>query len=63
MKSSETGERLVYTILEVGELLGLNRNAAYEAARRGDFPTIRIGKLIRVPKAALHAMLDSARVG
>jgi excisionase family DNA binding protein len=51
---------MVYTIVEVGEILGLTRNATYEAARRGDFPTIRIGKLIRVPKAALHAMIDGA---
>jgi excisionase family DNA binding protein len=59
-RSSEAGDRLVYTIVEVGELLGLTRNAAYDAAKRGDFPTIRIGKLIRVPKAALHAMIDGA---
>jgi excisionase family DNA binding protein len=60
MKSPETGERLVYTIAEVGELLGLTRNTAYEAAKRGDFPTIRVGKLIRVPKVALHAMMNQA---
>jgi excisionase family DNA binding protein len=60
MSSTEAGERLVYTVMEVGELLGLTRNAAYDAAKRGDFPTIRIGKLIRVPKAALHAMIDGA---
>jgi excisionase family DNA binding protein len=60
MKSPETGERLVYTIIEVGEILGLTRNAAYEAAKRGDFPTIRIGKLIRVPKVAVHAMIKDA---
>lgn len=51
---------LVYTVPEAGTLLGLNRNAAYEAAKRGDIPTIRIGKLIRVPKAAFHAMLERA---
>ncbi|WP_349631561.1 helix-turn-helix domain-containing protein [Bradyrhizobium tropiciagri] len=46
---------------EAGALLGLGRNASYEAAKRGDIPTIRIGKLIRVPKAAFDQML--ARVG
>jgi excisionase family DNA binding protein len=52
--------RLVYEVPEAGALLGLGRNASYEAAKRGDFPTIRIGKLIRVPKAAFHAMIDGA---
>lgn len=60
MTQSEPNERLVYTVLEAGALLGLTKNAAYVAAKRGDLPTIRIGKLIRVPKSALHAMIESA---
>ncbi|MHC2619441.1 excisionase family DNA binding protein [Bradyrhizobium huanghuaihaiense] len=51
-------ESLVYTVQDVAHLLGLTKNGAYEAAKRGDFPTIKIGRLIRVPKAALHAMID-----
>jgi excisionase family DNA binding protein len=51
-------ERLVYTVPEAGQLLGLSRNASYEAARRGDIPTIRIGRLLVVPKAPFHRMLD-----
>ena len=46
-------ERLVYTVPEAGRLLGLGRNTAYEAAKRGEIPTIRMGRLLRVPKAAL----------
>ena len=53
-------ESLVYDLVEAGALLGLNKNASYAAAKRGDFPTIRIGKLIKVPKAAFHAMIDGA---
>ena len=52
------GECLVYDIPEVARILGMGRNAAYEAAKRGDFPTIKIGKLIKVPKAAFHQMLE-----
>ncbi len=51
---------LVLTVPEAGRVLGMGRNAAYEAAKRGDLPTIRIGKLIRVPKAALHRLIESA---
>jgi hypothetical protein len=36
----------------------LSRNASYAAAARGDIPTIRIGKLLRVPVRALDQMLD-----
>jgi excisionase family DNA binding protein len=50
-------ERLTYKIEEAGRLLGIGRNQAYEAARRGDFPVIKIGKRMLVPKAALDRML------
>jgi excisionase family DNA binding protein len=59
-QSEPAADRLVYTVLEAGRLLGLTKNAAYVAAKRGDLPTIRIGKQIRVPKVALHAMLEGA---
>ena len=45
---------LVYEVPEAGAMLGLSRNASYDAAKRGDIPTIRIGKLIRVPKLAFQ---------
>jgi excisionase family DNA binding protein len=53
-----TDDLLVYDVPEAGALLGLTRNGSYEAAKRGDIPTIRIGGLIKVPKAAFHRMLD-----
>jgi excisionase family DNA binding protein len=60
MTTPDEDKSLVYTVPEAGALLRLTKNRAYEAAKRGDFPTIRIGKLIRVPKAALHALIDGA---
>ncbi|MER8744197.1 helix-turn-helix domain-containing protein [Mesorhizobium sp. M1004] len=50
-------ELLVMSVPEAGAKLGLSRNGSYEAAARGDIPTIRIGKLIKVPKAAFERML------
>jgi excisionase family DNA binding protein len=38
--------------------LGISRNAAYEACSRGEIPTLRIGKRLLVPKAALDRMLS-----
>jgi hypothetical protein len=45
---------------DTGKALGLSRNATYDAARRGEIPTIRFGKLIKVPTVALHRMLEDA---
>jgi excisionase family DNA binding protein len=39
---------------------GLSRVTAYAAATRGEIPTIRIGRLLRVPVRALEQMLDKA---
>jgi hypothetical protein len=38
----------------------LGRNASYEAARRGEIPTIRIGSRLRAPVIALEQMLFEA---
>jgi excisionase family DNA binding protein len=45
-------------VAEAGRLLGLGRAAAYEAVRRGDIPSIRIGRRVVVPTAALRRMLQ-----
>jgi hypothetical protein len=42
---------------DAGRALRLERTATYQAARRGDIPTIRIGRKIVVPTAALRRML------
>jgi ribosomal protein S14 len=49
------------TVPEAGRrYFGLGRNASYEAARRGDLPTIRIGRLLRVSVVALERKLERA---
>ena len=53
-------ERKTMTITEASEVLGVSRNKAYEAARRGQIPVIRIGKRLLVPRAALERMLQGA---
>jgi hypothetical protein len=40
----------------------LAKNASYEAARRGDIPTIKIGGRLRVPVMAMERMLAQASV-
>jgi excisionase family DNA binding protein len=48
------------SVAEAGRWLGVGRNAAYDAARRGEIPTIRVGRLLRVPVAALERKLAEA---
>ena len=52
-------QRLVYTVEEAATLLGISRSFAYEAVQRGDIPSMRIGRRILVPKAALERFLAS----
>ena len=52
-------ERRVVTVNEAAEMLRISRGAAYEAARRREIPTIRIGRRLLVPLAALERMLAS----
>jgi hypothetical protein len=35
----------------------LSRNGSYDAAKRGDFPTIKVGRLLKVPTASLRRQL------
>jgi len=51
-------ERQAIKLDEVARRLGVSRNSAYAAARRGQIPTIRIGRLLLVPIAALDRMLE-----
>jgi hypothetical protein len=38
---------------------GLSRDGSYRAAKRGDIPVISVGKLLRVPVAAMERILAS----
>jgi excisionase family DNA binding protein len=59
MGTSEPGRTNAKTISveEAGRWLGVSRNTAYEAAGRGEIPTIRIGRLLRVPVAPFERLL------
>lgn len=50
-------DSLFTSIPEAGADAGLNKNAAYAAADRGEIPTVRFGKLRRVPIAAWQKRL------
>jgi hypothetical protein len=42
------------------EILGLSRQGSYDAARRGEIPTIRLGRRLVVPVIPLRRLLGEA---
>ena len=48
--ASSTGEFL--TVAEVKNYLKISQSAAYALTRREDFPTLRFGGCVRIPKEA-----------
>jgi excisionase family DNA binding protein len=59
MGRKENGhEGRVKTVDEVASLLRISRGSAYEAAKRGEIPTIRIGRRLLVPSDALERLLS-----
>jgi hypothetical protein len=58
---SETRKRPTMPVPDAGkQYFGLGRNASYEAAKRGQIPTIRIGSRIFAVVAALDRMVAGA---
>lgn len=48
---------MTVTVDEAARALGIGRNTAYEAVRRGEIPSIRIGYRVLIPRAALERLL------
>jgi len=46
---------------DTGRALGLGRGSTYAAADRGEIPTIRIGRKLVVPTAAVRRMVELDR--
>jgi hypothetical protein len=60
-KKNQMTERKTLTVPEAGALyFDLQRDASYAAAARGDIPTIKIGRTLRVPVAAMERLLEQA---
>jgi len=60
-KSAENRpEGRVKTLNEVASVLRISRGSAYEAAKRKEIPTIRIGRRLLVPCEALDKLLSGA---
>jgi excisionase family DNA binding protein len=49
-KASE--ESLAYTVREAAALLGIDKHNLYAFVKKGDIPSVRLGKKILIPKTA-----------
>lgn len=54
-----TAEKIVLTVPEAGELLGISRAHAYLMVKQGQLPIIKLGRRLVVPRPALMKMLES----
>ena len=52
-------DRKTYTIEEAAKALGIGRSSAYQAAKTGEIPTVRIGRRLLVPVVAIDRLLDN----
>ncbi len=53
--------RLCMSVPEAAKLLGISRNNAYELVKRGELPSIKLGKRKLIPKVALEKKLAEAK--
>ena len=51
-------DRMTLTVPEAARRLGIGRNQGYEAVKSGEIPSVRIGKRILVPRAALERLME-----
>jgi excisionase family DNA binding protein len=49
--------RLIITIEEAAEVMNLKRTSTYDAVRRGDIPSLRLGRRLFVPVHGLMRLL------
>jgi len=56
----QTSERLLLTVSEAAETLGVSRSHLYNLIQQGHLPTIRLGCSVRIPKAWLERYIEES---
>ena len=54
----QTTKKLTVSVQEAAAMLGIGRATAYEGVRTGVIPSLRVGRRLLVPRAALERMLE-----
>ena len=56
-----TDERLLLTVEETAERLGIGRTLAWRLVHEGQLPSVRLGRCVRVPRRELEAWVQEHR--
>ena len=56
--SSSPDGTLSVSVGEAAKVLGISRYSVYEAVRRGQIPTVRLGRRILIPRRALEELFN-----
>lgn len=51
-------EKLTLSVSEAAKLTGIGRDCLYRLTRRDDFPVLRLGRSIRIPRRALEQWIE-----
>lgn len=54
-------EKLVYSVQEAAELLGISKSYAYELVRNGTIPVLELGKKRVIPKEKFNNWINGER--
>ena len=57
-----SSDRPVLTVAEAAALLGVNSKTLYAEISAGRFPAIRLGRVIRISRTVVNAILEQGRV-
>ena len=52
-------QKTMLSVEEAGEMLGISRQLAYQLANRDDFPCLRIGRRLLIPRSKLIEWVDN----
>lgn len=52
----------IFDVKTLAKFLGIGTNSAYDLCHRADFPTVYIGKMMRITKVGLEEWLRSAAI-
>ena len=57
-RCTDPGARLLLTVEEAAEMLGIGRTLAYALVSAGELPSVTLGRLRRIPTASLRTWVE-----
>jgi excisionase family DNA binding protein len=60
MEAPMRRERLTMSVEDAADVLGISRSLAYELVRKGELPSLRLGRRLVVPVRSVEALVEDA---